>query len=171
MATFPLPLADLLGHWGSHMIYAVIGVAFGMTLESAGFGNSQLLAAQFYFKDMRVFKVMFTAILVANNVRDIDTDRDAGKRTLAVIIGRDRARFLFDALVWGAFLLVGLFALSGWTPAWTLLALATIPLAIPLTITIHREIAGPPLITVLKGVARLDLAFGLLVALGAALPT
>ena len=55
MATFPLPLADLLGHWGSYAIYAIIGIAFGMTLESAGFGNSKLLAAQFYFKDMRVF--------------------------------------------------------------------------------------------------------------------
>lgn len=114
---------------------------------------------------------LVTAILVANNVRDIVTDRDAGKRTLAVIIGRDRARVLFDGLVWGSFLLVGLFALFGWTPAWTMIALATIPLAIPLTITIHREIAGPPLIVVLKGVARLDLFFGVLLALGSALPT
>ncbi len=65
MATFPLPLADLLGHWGSYAIYAIVGIAFGMSLEGAGFGNSKLLAAQFYFKDMRVFKVMFTAIIVA----------------------------------------------------------------------------------------------------------
>ena len=46
MATFPHPLADLLGHWGSYVIYAFIGVAIGMTLESAAFGNSNLLAAQ-----------------------------------------------------------------------------------------------------------------------------
>ena len=39
MATFPLPLADMLGHWGSYGIYALVGIAFGMTLESAGFGN------------------------------------------------------------------------------------------------------------------------------------
>jgi len=65
MTIFPLPLTDLLGHWGSYAIYAMVGIAFGMTLESAGFGNSKLLAAQFYFKDMRVFKVMFTAIIVA----------------------------------------------------------------------------------------------------------
>ncbi len=65
MASFPLPLAELLGHWGSYVIYALVGIAFGFTLESAGFGNSKLLAAQFYFKDMRVFKVMFTAIIVA----------------------------------------------------------------------------------------------------------
>lgn len=65
MADFPLPLAEWLGHWGSYAVYALIGVAFGMALESAGFGNSRLLAAQFYFRDMRVFKVMFTAIIVA----------------------------------------------------------------------------------------------------------
>lgn len=65
MTAFPLPLAELLGHWGSYVVYFIIGIAFGMSLESAGFGNSRLLAAQFYFKDMRVFKVMFTAIIVA----------------------------------------------------------------------------------------------------------
>jgi rhodanese-related sulfurtransferase len=65
MAEFPLPLADLLGHWGSYAIYALVGLAFGWVLESAGFGNSKLLAAQFYFRDMRVFKVMFTAIITA----------------------------------------------------------------------------------------------------------
>ena len=65
MATFPLPLTELLGQWGAYGVFTLIGIAFGMTLESAGFGNSKLLAAQFYFKDMRVFKVMFTAIIVA----------------------------------------------------------------------------------------------------------
>ena len=65
MAEFPLPLADMFGHWGSYVVYLLIGIAFGACLEVAGFGNSMKLAAQFYFKDMTVFKVMFTAILVA----------------------------------------------------------------------------------------------------------
>jgi len=112
---------------------------------------------------------LVTAILVANNIRDIDTDRTAGKRTLAVLIGRDRTRTLFDVLVWGSFLLVGLFGIIGWTPPWTTLAVVTIPLAVPMTVTIHREVSGPPLIAVLKGVARLDLVFGVLVAIGAAI--
>jgi uncharacterized membrane protein YedE/YeeE len=43
----------------------VIGLFFGIALEVAGFGNSKILAAQFYFHDMRVFKVMFTAIITA----------------------------------------------------------------------------------------------------------
>jgi len=65
MAEFPLPLSELLGHYGAYVVFFVIGTLFGGTLETAGFGNSTKLAAQFYFKDLTVFKVMFTAIIVA----------------------------------------------------------------------------------------------------------
>ena len=43
----------------------IIGFGFGFVLERAGFGNARKLAGQFYLNDMTVFKVMFTAILVA----------------------------------------------------------------------------------------------------------
>jgi hypothetical protein len=65
MTTFPLTLTELLGQYGAYVIYLIIGFAFGYTLEIAGFTNSTKLAAQFYFKDMTVLKVMFTAIIVA----------------------------------------------------------------------------------------------------------
>lgn len=65
MTTFPLPLTDLLGHYGAYVVYFIIGISFGAILEMAGFGNSTKLAAQFYFKDMTVLKVMFSAIVVA----------------------------------------------------------------------------------------------------------
>jgi hypothetical protein len=58
MYAFPLPLTELLGHYGSYVVYLFIGVMFGAVLETAGFGNSKKLAAQFYFKDLTVFKVM-----------------------------------------------------------------------------------------------------------------
>ncbi len=59
--------------------------------------------------------MLATAILVVNNVRDIDTDRRAGKLTLAVRLGRDRARRLYVALVLGAYALlaIGLAAAGG----------------------------------------------------------
>src|SRR3954471_19356496 len=62
-----------------------------------------------------------TAILVVNNVRDIDTDRRAGKRTLAVRLGRERPRLLYAALVAGAFLVLPLGLLFSSGPAWALL--------------------------------------------------
>jgi len=65
MAPFPLPLEALLGKAGAYLIYLVIGFFFGFVLEISGFANSPKLAAQFYFKDLTVLKVMFTAIVTA----------------------------------------------------------------------------------------------------------
>jgi rhodanese-related sulfurtransferase len=65
MTPFPLPLTELLGQYGSYVIYLFIGIAFGWVLEIAGFGKSTRLAAQFYLKDMTVLKVMFTGIVIA----------------------------------------------------------------------------------------------------------
>lgn len=48
----------------TYVVFALIGLAFGFVLESSGFGNSKILAAQFYFKNLTVLKVMFTAIVV-----------------------------------------------------------------------------------------------------------
>jgi 1,4-dihydroxy-2-naphthoate octaprenyltransferase len=110
---------------------------------------------------------LVTAILVANNVRDIDTDRETGKNTLAVYLGRDRTQALFAALIWGAFTTILVFAVFGWTPRWTLLALIPAPLAIPIVRAVYRETQGPPLIRALKGIARLQLLVGILLAIGA----
>jgi hypothetical protein len=65
MAPFPLVWSEILGHWGQYIIFLLIGFAFGYVLEISGFGYSPKLAAQFYFQDMTVLKVMFTAIIVA----------------------------------------------------------------------------------------------------------
>lgn len=62
---FPLALTEHLGHWGSYIVFLLIGVGFGAALEMSGFGKSTKLAAQFYFKDLTVLKVMFGAIVVA----------------------------------------------------------------------------------------------------------
>lgn len=61
---FPLNI-DILGHYGINALYVLTGFFFGFMLEQAGFGNSRNLAAQFYLRDMRVLKVMFTAIITA----------------------------------------------------------------------------------------------------------
>ena len=62
---FPLNLEALFGKPIMFLIFGLIGFAFGFVLESSGFGNSKKLAAQFYFKDMTVLKVMFGAIITA----------------------------------------------------------------------------------------------------------
>ena len=64
---FPLPslVAVSAAHPWTYVLFAVIGFAFGFTLEMSGFGDSRKLAAQFYFTELTVLKVMFTAITVA----------------------------------------------------------------------------------------------------------
>ena len=54
-----------LTHQQGLIVAVLIGIAFGFVLERAAFGRADKLAAQFYLRDMRVFKVMFTAIVTA----------------------------------------------------------------------------------------------------------
>lgn len=64
---FPIPslIAVSAAHPWSYLVFALVGFAFGFTLEMSGFGDSRKLAAQFYFTEMTVIKVMFTAIVTA----------------------------------------------------------------------------------------------------------
>ncbi|MGH8874682.1 MAG: 1,4-dihydroxy-2-naphthoate octaprenyltransferase, partial [Acidimicrobiia bacterium] len=108
--------------------------------------------------------LLVSAILVANNIRDLDTDRATGKRTLAVLIGRDRTRALYAALVWGTFVAVAIFGMAGWAPRATTLAALLAPLAVPLVRSARRATDGPTLVALLKGTARLHLVVGLALA-------
>lgn len=111
---------------------------------------------------------LVTAILVANNIRDIATDRATGKRTLAVRLGRRRTRAFFAFLVFGAFMAVIAFGIAGATPRWTLLALLALPLAIGPVRAITTMETGPDLIGALRATARLHFVVGALLGLGAA---
>ncbi|HEV2770144.1 MAG TPA: 1,4-dihydroxy-2-naphthoate polyprenyltransferase, partial [Solirubrobacteraceae bacterium] len=87
--------------------------------------------------------LLAAAILVVNNVRDIDTDRRAGKRTLAVRLGRDRARMAFAAMVYGAFAV--LLPVAVLYSPWGLLVLVLIPAAAPGVRTVRTHVDGPSL--------------------------
>jgi 1,4-dihydroxy-2-naphthoate octaprenyltransferase len=169
-------LLAMLGYVGGPKPYGYLGL--GEVFVFVFFGVVATVGARFVH-DMTApldawllaipIGFLVTAILVANNVRDIDTDRATGKNTLAVFLGRDRTETLFALLVWGAFLAIGVFGVFEWTPRWTLLALPAAPLAVPIVRTIYRESQGPPLIWALKGIARLHLVIGVLLTIGAAL--
>ena len=110
-----------------------------------------------------------TAILVVNNVRDVDTDRASGKRTLAVMLGRDGARGEYGALLFLAFSVpVGLW-LRGHLSIAVLLPLATFTLAMRAWRTVATREDGPALNRALLDTARLHAFFGLLLAAGIAL--
>jgi 1,4-dihydroxy-2-naphthoate octaprenyltransferase len=107
-----------------------------------------------------------TAILVVNNLRDIETDARAGKRTLAVRIGPRATRIEFAGLLVFAYALLPDFWLMGATSPWVLLPLLTLPRALTLARTVAGAGDGPTLNAALAATARLALGFSLLFAIG-----
>ncbi|MBN1528208.1 MAG: 1,4-dihydroxy-2-naphthoate polyprenyltransferase [Thermoleophilaceae bacterium] len=105
-------------------------------------------------------------ILVVNNVRDVDTDRRAGKRTLAVRLGRDRARGLFVAMLALAFAAPPAVAAAGGLSWWLALTALTWPLAPPLVRTVRTRTDGPALNGALAATGRLLAVFSLLLSAG-----
>ncbi len=102
-------------------------------------------------------------ILLANNVRDVDTDRVSGKRTLAVRLGEARARALYVVCVAGA--LVAVLACGAFVPT-ALLAVLALPVAVaPVRAMLTRR-DPPGLIAALIGTVRFQLVLAALLAIG-----
>jgi len=101
------------------------------------------------------------AILVANNLRDIPSDTTAGKRTLAVVLGDRRTRYLYVGLVEVA--LVANVALAWETSWWALLGLGYAATASPAAQTVLAGAKGPDLVPVLQqtGISELLMGFGI----------
>jgi 1,4-dihydroxy-2-naphthoate polyprenyltransferase len=110
--------------------------------------------------------LLASAILVVNNVRDLETDRRAGKRTLAVRLGRDRTRALYAATLVVAFLLAPLPWILGSMSAWLFLSWVTIPLAVRLARVVRTRADGPALNAALARTGALQLLFCVLLSAG-----
>jgi 1,4-dihydroxy-2-naphthoate octaprenyltransferase len=150
-----------LGELFTFLFFGVVAVV-GTYYVQAGEVTASALAAS--------LPVGFTvtAILVVNNVRDIDTDRAAGKRTLAVVLGRTRARVFFIAIVAAAYVAAAALWLLGDFPWWTLLAWLSAPMALAPAEAVLSRVDGPSLNHALRATARLHLVFALLLSLGLA---
>jgi 1,4-dihydroxy-2-naphthoate octaprenyltransferase len=110
--------------------------------------------------------LLAAAILVVNNVRDIDTDRRAGKKTLAVRLGRERTRQLYAVMLALAYLLAPVTWLFGPLQAWVLLPWLTAPLALQLVRTVGGHTDGPTLNQMLAKTGMLQLVFCVLLSAG-----
>ncbi|HYO18901.1 MAG TPA: 1,4-dihydroxy-2-naphthoate polyprenyltransferase [Dermatophilaceae bacterium] len=106
-----------------------------------------------------------SAILVANNLRDIPTDQEHGKHTLAVRLGQRRTRALYAGLLVVALICV---LVAGAIHPSALLGLLSFALAIPLLRRVLGGARGRDLVPVLSGTGRFELVYGALLALGLA---
>jgi 1,4-dihydroxy-2-naphthoate octaprenyltransferase len=112
--------------------------------------------------------LLATAILMVNNIRDLETDRRAGKKTLAVRLGRDKARIGYALLIYLAFATAPLaWAFGGehLTP-WLLLPWLALPIAAPIVRIVRNRVDGPSLNGALARTGMLQLAFCVLLSAG-----
>jgi 1,4-dihydroxy-2-naphthoate polyprenyltransferase len=137
-------------------LVAVVGTTFAQTRQVQGLAVAAAVP----------IGLLSVALLVVNNLRDVHGDAAVGKRTLAVLLGEQRTRVFYTALVAVAFALV---ALIGSARPWALLGLLALPLAVPPVRTVLRGGRGPVLIGALKGTGQLTLLTGVLFAVGLAL--
>ena len=118
--TFPLQPHGLFGTYAGLLVGTLVGVAFGFVLERAGFGRARNLAAQFYLTDLRVLKVMFSAIVTAM----VGMTFLAGVGVLDLSLITVPETFLWPQLVGGLLLGAG-FIVSGYCPGTGIVAIAS----------------------------------------------
>ena len=109
--------------------------------------------------------LLITALLVVNNLRDIETDRKAGKKSLPVRFGVKFTRIYYTSLLSLSYLIPLILWLTGRAPFLVLLAWLTLPLAVPLIRDVFTK-KGSPLNMTLAATAKLGLLFSILFAVG-----
>jgi len=155
----PKPFASLgLGEVFVFVFFGVVGTV------GAAYVQTRHLTALAFAVAVPV-GVLAAEILLANNIRDIDTDAAAGKRTMAVRIGRNRATALFTGGILATFAGTAAIA-AGFHKLWALIALASLPLALGPVRLVRTRSDGAGLIRALVGTARLQLVYGILLAVG-----
>jgi len=112
--------------------------------------------------------MLAAALLMVNNTRDMETDRRAGKRTIAVRLGRARARGIYAAEVYLAFFVAQIPWIAGAESLspWLLLVFLALPLAAPIVRTVRSRTDGPSLNGALAKTGLLQLVFCVLLSAG-----
>lgn len=150
-----------LGDLGTFSFFGLVAVAGTYYVQAHAVTPAVWLAAV-------AMGCLVTAILVVNNIRDVDTDRAAGKRTLAVLLGRRGARIEYLALLAIAYAVPFILWLGlGYRPG-VLLTWLTLPLAYRQSRAVFT-ILGPALNKTLAGTAQLAVLYALAFAVGVVL--
>ncbi len=139
-------------------LVAVVGTAYAQTEEITGLALAASIPVG----------MLACALLVVNNLRDAPVDAGVGKKTLAVVLGDVRTRWLYTVLLFGP-LLIALGLAVVHPPA--AIAVLALPVAAPAVRAVRNGAAGPALIAVLGRTGMTQLAYGALLTLALCLPT
>mgnify|MGYP000985612048 FL=1 len=129
----------LAGYFYTGGKYPIAYSPFGEVV-SGFFMGTIIIALSFYFQtgfvnaDIIVVSlplfIMIGAILLANNIRDLDNDKESGRRTYAILVGRNNAIKTMTGSFFVVYLLNVLFIITKYASWWNLLVFVTIPLAV-----------------------------------------
>ncbi len=110
--------------------------------------------------------ILVGAILMANNIRDLDGDKENGRRTLAILLGHERAVVFLSAMFLMSYLwIVNLFIMNFITP-WALIVVASIPKAIQASTQFKGKTKPIEMMPAMKATAQLNTIFGFLLVIG-----
>jgi 1,4-dihydroxy-2-naphthoate octaprenyltransferase len=155
----PKPIAYIgLGEIFVFIFFGLVAVGGSYYLQTSVLNLSALAAGT-------LIGLPAAAVLVVNNYRDLENDRQAGKNTLAVRIGRHATGIEYGILMLGPFALLPLITPareSGW---WLALPLLTMPWALYLVFRLHSEPIGPAFNRILAATAQFQMGLGLLLCI------
>lgn len=155
----PFPLAYVgLGDLFVFIFFGIVAVTGTYYVQALSWSTEAFIASL-------PVGAISTAILVVNNYRDIDTDRIARKRTLAVRIGRKATRIEYRLLLLVAYIIPVLQALAQEEPLW-LLPLLSMPFAWQVLRIVSRSTDGGALNGALAGTGKLLAVYGILYSAG-----
>jgi 1,4-dihydroxy-2-naphthoate octaprenyltransferase len=155
----PLPFGYLgLGDLVVFLFFGPVAVCGTVFVQSGAVPEEALVASI-------PMGLLTTAILVVNNLRDIDTDRAAGKHTLAVRLGIAGTRWEYTCCLVGAYLAPAVIALLGLGTWWGMLSWVSLPFALRVGRIVWSQ-SGRPLNQALAGTGQMELLFGVLYGLG-----
>ncbi|CAN5164347.1 1,4-dihydroxy-2-naphthoate polyprenyltransferase [soil metagenome] len=137
----------------------VLIVAIAYAVQAGGFPPGVILAAL-------PLGCPVAAILLANNIRDLEEDTRGGRRTLPIVLGRRGGIAVYRSLLVGTYVLLVLLVISGVVPVTALISLVSLPLALRLWRGIASSTVPARLVPVVKGTSGLHAIFGLLYAAG-----
>lgn len=151
--------------YGYHGLGEVFAFAFfgPVAVLGSGYVATRSLPAVGWVASVGV-GALAVALLVANNLRDAEGDARSGKRTLAVRLGPAPTRGLFAAAALAPFPVAGVLAVAG--RPWALLTLGALPVALPVVRRVLGGQTGRALVSSLLDTARIQLAVGVLLAVG-----